>query len=205
MNLTDVQFESIVSTMARLLVIYRARTARGGDEAIDDGKTAGHVQDSRWVVPARLPEYGNQRVLDPGNIAEIVVVMKCSFCQVYPPPGIVGRFLAWLTDVDEYGECWQHGAFVSYDYHNVFLFESEDEEPHEDGTRSKFAGLTLGVQGRRPEARVILRRLKKSLKQLVSDSAYGYPGLASSMSFDDPVETKSNELSALLLPWTIRR
>lgn len=179
MDLTGSEFGSIISTMARLLVMYRAR---GG----------GH-----FVVPARLPEYGDQGVLDPDNIVEIVVVMKCSFGQVYPPPGIVGRFLAWLTQVDDYGECWQHGAFVSYKYHKVFWFESEDDEPHEDGTESKFAGLTLGVQGLRPQALPILKELKASLKQLVSDSAYGYPGLASLMSFGEPVETKSNELLAL--------
>lgn len=98
---------------------------------------------------------------------------------------------------DDYGECWQRGAFVSFNDHNVFLFESEDDGPHEDGTKSKFAGLTLGVQGRRPEARAILRRLEASLKQLVSDSALGYPGHASLMPFEEPVETKSNELLAL--------
>lgn len=179
MDLTDHEFESIVSTMVRLLVMYRARG--GGD----------------LVVPCRLPEYGDQGVLDPDNIVEIVAVMKCSFGQVYPPPGIIGRFLAWSTEIDGYGECWQRGAFLSYENHRVFLYASEDNEPHEDGTESKFAGLTLGVQGRRPEARDILKDLKASLEHLVSDSAYGYPGLAPLMSFEDPVETKSKELWAL--------
>lgn len=41
-RLTDPEFESIVSTMARLLVMY---TARGADNL---------------VVPARLPEYGDE-------------------------------------------------------------------------------------------------------------------------------------------------
>lgn len=179
MDLDDLKFESIVSTMTRLLVMYKVR---GG---------------GNFVVPARLPEYGNQNVLDKGNIVEIVVEIKCSFGQQYPPPGIIGRFLAWLTDVDYYGECWQHGAFLSYNKHDVFLYESEDCEPHEDGTESKFAGITLGVQGVRTEAREVLTALKKSLEQLVSDSAYGYPGLAPLMSFEEPVETKSTELGEL--------
>ncbi|CAN0014690.1 unnamed protein product [Pylaiella littoralis] len=178
-DLDDLKFESIVSTMTRLLVMYKVR---GG---------------GNFVVPARLPEYGNQNVLDEGNIVEIVVEIKCSFGQQYPPPGIIGRFLAWLTDVDHYGECWQHGAFLSYNKHEVFLYESEDCEPHKNGTESKFAGITLSVQGVRTEAREVLTKLKKSLEQLVSDSAYGYPGLAPLMSFEEPVETKSTELGEL--------
>ncbi|CAN0171033.1 unnamed protein product [Scytosiphon promiscuus] len=180
-DLTKDKFESILSTMVRLLVMYRARGA------------------GNLVVPARLPEYGPQRVLDPDNIVEVVVVMKCSFGQRYPPPGIVGRFLAWLTSVDEYGECWQHGAFLSYKHHKVFFFESEDIERHEDAPDSKFAGLTLGVQGLRHEARPILEELKASLEQLVSDSAYGYPGLSMLMSFGELEETKSKELVSLRL------
>lgn len=178
-DLDDLKFESIVSTMTRLLVMYKVR---GG---------------GNFVVPARLPEYGNQNVLDKGNIVEIVVEIKCSFGQQYPPPGIIGRFLAWLTDVDYYRECWQHGAFLTYNKQEVFLYESEDCEPHEDGTESKFAGITLGVQGVRTEAREVLAKLKKSLEELVLDSAYGYPGLAPLMSFEEPVETKSTELREL--------
>ncbi|CAN0164740.1 unnamed protein product [Scytosiphon promiscuus] len=179
-DLNESNFESIISTMVRLLVMYRARG------------------EADLVVPARLPEYGHQGVPDPDNIVEIVVVMTCSFGQLFHPPGIVGRFLAWLTQVDEYGECWQHGAFVSYKSHKVCFFESEDLELQED-PGSKFAGLTLGVQGLRNEAGPILEELKASLKQLVSDSAHGYPGLAMSMHFGELAETSSSELLALRL------
>lgn len=185
--LADSEFKSIISTMARLLVMY---TSRG----------VGNL-----VVPARLPEYGPESVMSPGNIGEVVVEMKCSFGQIYPPPGIVGRFLAWSArQIGAYGECWQHGAFFRYTYqggqHEVFLYESEDEESREDGT-AKFAGLTLGAEGLPAQARNVLAELRASLEQLVADSAYGYPGLTFSMSFGAPVEIRSNlrrNLRALL-------
>lgn len=169
-DLSDPEFESIVSTMERLLVMYRSR----GPENL--------------VVPARLPEYGPESVMSPENIGEIVVKVQCSFGRIYPPPGIVGRFLAWLTQhIDAYGECWLHGAFFSYTYdrrqYEVFLYESEVEEHHDDGTVSMFAGLTLGVKGSPPLASKILSELTESLDQLVSDSAYGYPGLAALLYF----------------------
>lgn len=78
-HINDGEFESVVATMTRLPVMYKSTDA------------------DKLVVPARLPQYGDQRVLAPENIAEIVVRMPCSFGQVYPPPGIVGRFLAWST------------------------------------------------------------------------------------------------------------
>lgn len=182
--LNDREFESIVSTMARLLVMYRARGA-----------------DSLVVLP-RLPEYGNQRLLASDNIAEIVVKMVCSFGQVYPPPGIVGRFLAWSSqEIDDFGECWQHGAFFSFNHqwaqYKVFVYESEDIEPHEDGTVSRFAGLTLGVQGSPTQAPKVLSDMRASLEKLVADSAYGYPGLAPFMDFGEAIEIKSTLLGDL--------
>lgn len=126
------------------------------------------------VVPARLPEYGNQNVLDPGNITQVVVEIRCSFGQIYPPPDIIGRFFAWLTDVDYYGECWQHGAFLRYNQQDVFFYESEDSEPHEDGTESKFAGITLGVQAEQTEAREVLTKLKESLESMFSPGRWSF-------------------------------
>ena len=169
--------------MVRLLVMYRSR-----------GK-------DNLVVAPRLPQYGDQRVLDPDSMAEVVVKMECSFGQVYPPPGIIGRFLAWSTNqVHSYDECWQHGAFFRYNYYEgqykVFMYESEDEECREDQT-VKFAGLTLGVQGSPAQAPKILEELRASLEQLVADSAFGYPGLTFLMSFGEVVETKSTCLGGL--------
>lgn len=181
--LSYAEFESIVSTMVRLLVMYRSR------------------DEDMLVVAPRLPEYGDQRVLDPGNIEEIVVKMECSFGQVYPPPGIIGRFLAWSTkQVHSHDECWQHGAFFRYNYdqgqYKVFMYESEDEECRQDQT-VKFAGLTLGVQGSPAQAPKVLSELRASLEQLVADSAFGYPGLIFLMSFGDVVETRSTFLGGL--------
>ena len=181
--LSDPEFQSIVSTMVRLLVMYRSR---GGDSL---------------VVAPRLPAYGDQRLLDSDNIEDIVVKMECSFGQVYPPPGIVGRFLAWSAkQIDFYDECWQHGAFFRYNYdrgqYKVFLYESEDEEWHEDRTLL-FAGLTFGVQGSPAKAPKVLAELRESLKQLVADSALGYPGLQFSMSFGETAVVKSTLLEGL--------
>lgn len=181
--LSDEEFESIKSTMVRLLVMYKSR----GEDNL--------------VVAPRLPAYGNQRMLDPDNIEEIVVTMECSFGQVYPSPGIIGRFLAWSTkQIGCYDECWQHGAFFRYNYdqgqYKVFLYESEDEECHEDRTLS-FAGLTMGVQGSPAKAPKVLAELRASLKQLVADSAFGYPGLEFSMSFGEVAAIKSTLLEGL--------
>ncbi|CAM9984147.1 unnamed protein product [Ectocarpus fasciculatus] len=183
-RLTNPEFQTIVSTMIRLFVMYTARDA-------DD-----------LVVPARLPEYGDQRVLAADTISDIVMTMQCSFGHVYPPPGIVGRFLAWSAQhVAAYEKCWQHGAFFSYKYqyarYDVFLYESCFEEPHVDGTVSMFAGLTLGIQGPPPAAAEILAELKASLENLVSDSAFAYPGLAGLMYFRPAKKIKSSQLLGL--------
>lgn len=182
MDLTDPEFVSIVSTMERLLVMYTARDA------------------DNLVVPARLQEYGDQRI--PDNITDIVLQIQCSFGQVYPPPGIVGRFLAWSAqEVADYGKCWQHGAFFSYRFqhgrYEVFLYESEVQEAHEDGTVSMFAGLTLGIQGPPPQAEEVLAKLRASLEDLVSDSAYGYPGLTGLMYFRPAEKIESSLLVGL--------
>lgn len=50
MLLTDPEFEAVVSTMASLLVTYTSRSA------------------DSVAVPARLPEYGEQRFLAPDRI-----------------------------------------------------------------------------------------------------------------------------------------
>lgn len=185
MVLTDDEFDSIVSTMSKLLVMYESPG----------------VNDS-FVVPARLPEFGDERVLAPDNIVDIVVKEQCSFGQIYPPPGIVGRFLAWLTEkIHEYDKCWQHGAFFTYTYrrryYKVFLYESDFEELHEDGTRCVFAGLTLGVQTTASDAPEVLKDLEASLGAMIEDSAYGYPGLHPLMYFRGPEVIKSTQLEDL--------
>eukprot|EP00752_Nemacystus_decipiens_P012508 g11078.t2 len=182
--LEDPEFDSIVSTMLKLLVMYQSP----------------HVEQHSLVVPARLPEFGDEQVFAERNIADIVIKLQCSFGQIYPPPGIVGRFLAWLTGkIQKYLKCWQHGAFFWYAYqggcYSVFLYESDVQEPHEDGTVCVFAGLTLGVQGTPPLAPMILLDMRESLRNMVADSAYGYPGLM--MWFGDEEELRSTQLEDL--------
>ncbi|CAM9917938.1 unnamed protein product [Ectocarpus fasciculatus] len=180
MVLSDLELDSVVSTMARLLVMY------------------GSSETDKLVVPARHPEYGPERVVvrPPDNVTDIVLTVQCSFGQVYPPPGIVGRFLAWSTQqVHCFDECWQHGAFLRYSYdsgqYRVFLYESIAEET------LRYAGLTLGVQAPSAVARNVLEELKASLQLLVADPAYGYPGLKFSMLFGDTAETKPTLLKHL--------
>lgn len=184
-NLTDEEFKSVVETMVRLLVMHRSSGA-----------------DNHLVVPARLPEYGDERILNPGNISDIVARVECSFGQVYPPPGIVGRFLAWSTqEVVKYGECWQHGAFFDYKFrgarYKVFLYECEDRELHEDGTVTHYAGLNVCVQGSQDMAGEVLDAVRASLEQLVADPTRGYPSLVPLMSFGEAVEIRSTELADL--------
>lgn len=60
-----------------------------------------------------------------------------------------------------------------------------------------FAGLTLGIQGPPPQAAEVLAELRTSLESLVSDSAYGYPGLAGLMYFRPAEEIESSLLVRL--------
>ncbi|CAM9585483.1 unnamed protein product [Scytosiphon promiscuus] len=182
--MTDSEFDAIVLMMTTLLVMYQCPGA------------------DHLVVPARLQKYGDQSILNSGNMEESVLKVKCSFGQKYPPPGIVGRFLAWLTDrIATYRHCWLHGAFFSYNYESgqckVFVYESEYEEPHVDDTESKFAGLTLGIEGSPDHAPKVLKELMVRLEELLSDSAYGYPGLADLMYFGEEETTPSTSLRDL--------
>ena len=187
-NLENVEVNSIVATMTRLLVMYRSRSA----------------EERKYVVPARLPLYGCPREPTPDILTGITIRMQCSFGQVYPPPGIVGRLLAWSTDrVVTYGDCWQHGAFFSYKFQGkefkVFLYESENNRRREDGRLIKtFAALTVGVQGSPEQAPGVLRELKALVGELVRDQAHGYPGLGHLIHFRETEEIDTSDVLAEL-------
>ncbi|CAN0244153.1 unnamed protein product [Pylaiella littoralis] len=178
-DLPDAEFEIVVSTMERLLVMYTANDA------------------NILVVPARLQEYGDQSIVD--RMQDVVMTTECSFSQVFPPPGIVGRFLAWSAQqVGDYEHCWQHGAFFSYKFqharYDVFLYEQPIEELHLDGPDCKFAGLVLGIQGPPVMAAEVLGKLRESLENLVSDPVYGYPGIAEKGSmYFTPLERRESK------------
>lgn len=178
-DLPDAEFETVVSTMERLLVMYTANDA------------------NILVVPARLQEYGDQSIVD--RMQDVVMTTECSFSQVFPPPGIVGRFLAWSAQqVGDYEHCWQHGAFFSYKFqharYDVFLYEQPIEELHLDGPDCKFAGLVLGIQGPPVMAAEVLGKLRESLENLVSDPVYGYPGIAEKGSmYFTPLERRESK------------
>ncbi|CAM9290372.1 unnamed protein product, partial [Hapterophycus canaliculatus] len=183
-HLSDAEFETVVSTMARLLVMYKARDA------------------DILVVPARLEEYGDHRIVD--TMQDVVMTIECSFGLVFAPPGIVGRFIAWSAQqVGNCDVCWQHGAFFSYKFqhaqYKVFLYEKPVEELHEDGTKRNFAGLVLGIQGPPAMAAEVLENLRESLETLVSDPVLGYPGIAEKgeMYFAPPKTRESKFLDGL--------
>ena len=161
------EFQNIVLTMERLLVMYRVR---GIDHTL-------------YVVPARLPEYGDERVLEKSDmgVGDVVVRTRCSFRRSYAPPGIIGRFIAFSNaHIKEARECWPHGAHLIWSHaaHDVLVYEAHfDEQRVSDSVC--YPGLVLCVKGNTPEARNILGSLTDEVERLLTDKIHGYPGLGS--------------------------
>lgn len=103
-KLDDESFESMLTTVIKCLFIYRSHAERGDDR--------------EWfVVPARLPEYGNEKVLeDKIWYGEVVVQTTATFQRSHAPRGIIDRFPAFSASKIMYsGECWQHGAHIRWE------------------------------------------------------------------------------------------
>lgn len=183
LKLNSNEFQNVVLTLERLLVLYRV-------------KGIGHTQ---YVVPARLPEYGDERVLEKSDIGvgDVVVRTRCSFRQSYAPPGIIGRFLAFSNvHIKEAKECWQHGAHLIWSQaaHDVLVYEAHFDEQRISDSVS-YPGLVLCVKGNTPEARNILASLTDEVERLLTDKVHGYPGLASVV-FEGTETVGVNTLSA---------
>lgn len=161
------EFQNVVLTMERLLVLYRVR---GIDHKL-------------YVVPARLPEYGDEQVLEKSDmgVGDVVVRTRCSFRRSYAPPGLIGRFLAFSNaHIKEARECWQHGAHLiwSHSAHDVLVYEAHFDEQRISDSVS-YPGLMLCVKGNTPEARNVLESLTSEVERLLTDKVHGYPGLGS--------------------------
>lgn len=180
---TEEEFDSIVRTMTRLLVMYEKKR--------EDGCRV-------YIVLARLPEYGDESVLDKIDVNERMMKTTWTFRRSYPPPGIIGRFLAYcVNNIKDAGECWQHGARLYWGkgHHDVLVYENFVQKRHTTGTRT-FSCLTICVKGISNEVRSILEEVKDSLRSLISDDMLGYPGIQSP-TFAETKTIKSGELDDL--------
>lgn len=167
LNLSDEELDGVVATMEKLLVLYRAHDT--------------DMKRTRFVVPARLPQYGDEGLLENGGIGlgDYLVRTHCTFRQSYAPPGIIGRFLAYAADnIKEAKECWQHGAHLIWSpgNHDVLLCEAHFAEKRSKDSVS-YPGLVICVKGNTNAARDALDMLKKKVGSMLSDEARGYPGL----------------------------
>lgn len=166
LHLNDEEFNGVVETMERLLVLFRATAA--------DGTNRRH-----FVVPARLPELGDELVLEKANMAlgNLMVRTRCSFRQSYAPPGLIGRFLAFASaHIKEARECWQHGAHLIWTpgAHDVLVYETHFVE-NSDAGGVAYPGLVLCVKGSSPASRGVLDSLVIEVRRLFEDKVHGYP------------------------------
>ena len=180
------EFNSVLTTMEKLMVLFKAPTKVSTDPVL-------------YVVPARLPEYGDEQVLEKGDMAlgDVVVRTRCSFRRSYAPPGIIGRFLASSNaHIKQARECWQHGAHLIWTpgAHDVLVYEAQSVEL--SGTTSvAYPALVLCVKGNTPEVRQVLDSLTEEVKRVLEDKAHGYPGLCSVV-FEDPEVLRVSDLTS---------
>lgn len=182
-ELDNTSFESMLATMIKCLFIYRCHSHSDS------------VDDREWfVVPARLPEYGNEKVLeDEIWCGEVVVQTTATFRRTHAPCGIIGRFLAFSAGkIMSSGECWQHGAHIRWQNgHDVLVCETFVED---DGV---FPGIAICVKGSTAEAMCVRKDVKETLLSLIEDDVYGYPGLCWP-EFNDSEPVNSNEFQRVI-------
>lgn len=186
-QLDDKSFDSMLDTMIRYLFIYRAHgTSDSGQEV--------------FIVPARLPEYGNEKVLEESiGLGEAVVGTTAWFLRSHLPSGIIGRFLAFTAaKVVSSGACWQHGAHVRWEkdsnVHDVLLCETTVEK------HCTCPAIAICVKGKTAEARGVLWEVQTELERLIENNVHGYPGICLP-AFDEVPIRPSNELQKHLLPY----
>ncbi|CAM9115845.1 unnamed protein product [Ectocarpus sp. 12 AP-2014] len=162
-------FDSMVDTMIKYLFIYPSH-----GECIE--------AEDFYIVPARLPEYGNDNVLEESiGLGEVVVGKTAWFLRSHAPTGIIGRFLAFTSSrFEASGECWQHGAHIQWkkdsNEHDVLLCETTIEKDIIPG-QSTFPAIAICVKGKTAEAKGVLREVGEQLLSLLQDNIHGYPGL----------------------------
>ncbi|CAM9181758.1 unnamed protein product [Ectocarpus sp. 8 AP-2014] len=177
-------FDSMVDTMIKYLFIYpsHGECSKAGDF---------------YIVPARLPEYGNDNVLEESiGLGEVVVGKTAWFLRSHAPTGIIGRFLAFTSSrFEASGECWQHGAHIQWkkdsNEHDVLLCETTIEKDIMPG-QSTLPAIAICVKGKTAEAKGVLREVGDQLLSLLRDNIHGYPGLRSPI-FDEVNITQSDQ------------
>lgn len=184
MQLDELSFNSMLATMIKWLFIYPCRSVRGDDR--------------EWfVVPARLEEYGDMKVLERNIWAgQVVVVTTATFERTHAPRGIIGRFLAFgASKIMSTAECWQHGAHIRWEgEHEVLICETIVKEG------GPFPGIAICVKGSDAEARRVRNDVKKTLQSLINHVVHGYPGLEWPV-FTDNEAIHSNEFQRVLRPY----
>lgn len=182
-TLDDESFESMLATMIKCLFIYRSRASES-----EDGR--------EWfIVPARLPEYGNEKIIeDCIGFGEVVVQTTATFQRSHAPCGIIGRFLAFsASKVMASGECWQHGAHIRWETgHEVLVCETFSVEEGDT-----FPGIAICVKGSTPEAMCVRKDVKDTLLSLIENDVHGYPGLCFP-EFNDSEPLVSNEFQRVI-------
>lgn len=166
--------------MEELLVLYRAPTSEVENSDV-------------FVVPARLPEYGDEGVLGEEHfgVGNRVVRTKCSFRQSYAPQGLIGRFLAFANaNIVKALVCWQNGAQLIWadgpnrDHHDVLVYETHSSDT--DSGSMAYPQLVLCVKGSTADIHGVLDGLRGAVETLFVDKVHGYPGLGY-IDFDDSV------------------
>ncbi|CBN76032.1 LRR-GTPase of the ROCO family [Ectocarpus siliculosus] len=162
-------FDSMVDTMIKYLFIYPSH-----------GECS-NAEDCH-IVPARLPEHGNDNILEESiGLGEVVVGKTAWFLRSHAPTGIIGRFLAFTSSrFEASGKCWQHGAHIQWkkdsNEHDVLLCETTIEKDIIPG-QSTFPAIAICVKGKTAEAKGVLREVGEQLLSLLQDNIHGYPGL----------------------------
>lgn len=186
-QLDDEFFEVMLDAMIRYLLIYPAREERS------DGQ-------EMYILPARLPEYGNENVLEESiGLGEAVVGTTGWFSRTHVPSGLIGRFLAFTASkIVSSGKCWQHGAHIRWDrnsnIYDVLLCETTIQW---GGT---LPAIAVCVKGTTAEARGVLQELEGELKSLIEHNVHGYPGLSLPV-FEEREDVRSDEFQRHLRPY----
>ena len=142
--------------------------------------TAGGALRARFVVPVCLPEYGDQHVLEKGDVGlgDAVVRTRCSFRRSYAPPGLIGRFLAFanahIKEARGVLTARSSPHLESWLARCPFVRDSLGGKKNDSGSVA-YPGLVLCVKGSSPAARDVLDSLTAEVKRLLEDQSARVP------------------------------
>ena len=156
--------------------IFRAHAADNDQESFIYRSHSVTGDGREWfVVPARLPEYGNETALEDKTwFDEVFVQIMATFQRSHAPRRIVGRFLPFSdSKIMCSGECCQHGAHIQWEKgHELLVCKTFFIE--EGGS---FPGIAICGKGSTAEAMCVRKDVKDTLLSLIESDVHGYPGL----------------------------